>query len=215
MPTLCKTTSINVDGSHIQGDHEIRAVICLGSGNNLTDMICSNATVIPDGIKLYTGSDVGYIPHGLAGSANDLIIYAEDGLLLSGLSVSYFDPVAEAWVGPIAPQLFLTNGSLNWGCWKNFAQVAVPFKCRITLLGAFVESPDDDDDDVPTVPGSGVVDDTLNPSSNNAVSNKAVSEALRQVKEMQQELKQTQQDIITGLTHEGVGYTVITLDPKG
>ena len=94
MSNICKNTTSIVDGVHIQGDQEIRAVICLGSGNTITDMINSRDTVIPDGVQLYCGSEVGYIPHGLAGNANDLVIYAADGLLISGLSVSYFDPVA-------------------------------------------------------------------------------------------------------------------------
>lgn len=209
MANVCKANYNTVDGTAVSTEQEIRAVISLGAGNTIHDIIRSDDTIVPDGIKLYAGTDVGYIPHGLVGNPSDLIIYAADGLLLSGLSVSYFDPTTSMWVGPIAPQLFLTNGSLNWGCWKNFAQVVIPFKSRITLLGAFVDAPGTG----PDIDNDGV-DDTLDPNSTNAVSNKVVTEALKSVADMHAEIKERQDAIIEGLQSGGVGYTMVEIDPS-
>ena len=200
-----------------EGSHEIKATITLGSGNNIKAMLNSKDTQIPDGIQLYSGDDINYIPHSLHGTANDLVIYVEDGLLLSGLVVSYFDPVSAVWVGPIAPQLFLTNGSLNWGSWRNFAQVAVPFKSRITLLGAFIEPPKEEETPSPS-PGDGNVDnvdDKLDPNSNNAISNKAVTGALSSISEDVSEVSEKLGTVIDALKAGGVGYSVISVNPQG
>ena len=199
------------------GSHEIKATITLGSGNTIKAMLSSADTQIPEGIQLYSGDDINYIPHSLHGTANDLVIYVADGLLLSGLAVSYFDPVSAVWVGPIAPQLFLTNGSLNWGSWRNFAQVAVPFKSRITLLGAFIEPPKDEDEEE-SRPGDGNVDnvdDKLDPTSDNAVSNKAVTGALSNISEDVSEVSEKLDTVIDALKTGGVGYSVISIDPTG
>jgi hypothetical protein len=208
MCAQCNPLYSTVDGTAIGGTQEIKAVITLGSGNNLTAMLSSPDTQIPDNFQLYSGADVNYIPHGLAGSANDLVIYASEGLLISGLAVTYYDPVADVWVGPIAPQLFLTNGSLNWGCWRNFAQVVVPFKCNITLLGAFISEPEEE---LPGV-GDDNVDDVLDPNSDNAVSNKVVTGALNDMSSDINAVAEKLDTVIDALRTGGVGYTVITED---
>ncbi len=207
MCAQCSQNYNTIEGTAVSGTQEVKAVITLGSGNNITSMINNPDTQIPDNFQVYSGADVNYIPHGLSGSSNDLVIYAADGLLLSGLSVSYFDPVTEAWVGPIAPQLFLTNGSLNWGCWRNFAQAVLPFKCRITLLGAFITTPDTDGG--AGNPDHDNIDDLLDPESNRAVSNKAVTTAIAAVTEDIEEVAATLDTVIDALKAGGVGYAEI------
>ena len=214
MCAQCSQTYNTVDGTAVSGSQEIKAVLTLGAGNNITAMLRNPDTQIPDNFQLYSGADVNYIPQGLSGSASDLVIHAEDGLLLSGLSVSYFDPVANAWVGPIAPQLFLTNGSMNWGCWRNFAQLVVPFECRITLLGAFISAPETDkpgtDTDNPDCPDVDNVDDALDPNSDNAISNKVVTGAFSDISEDIDKVSDKLDDVIDALRAGGVGYTVIS-----
>lgn len=227
----CNNQAAYVNGTPMSFTDNPNAVLTLGKGNTLSEMLRSKDTVLPDGICLFTGAESDKIPHSMVGSRNDLVIYAANGLVLTALSVRYYDVISDTWVGPIYPATFLTNGSFNWGCWKNFAQIVVPFKCVLTLQGAFVECPDEDDPSTPTPPPSGdgdndfdgTVDDSLDGDSDNAVSNSAVTKAIEELTDRIDDLEddtraneQTTEKVIEGLrdyhSEQGIGYTVINVE---
>lgn len=205
----CSNAYNTFDGNPIPSGAEVKAVITLGEGNNIAEMLNSPDTQVPEGITLYSGADVNYIPHGLVGSSRDLVIHVEEGILFSGISVRYYDVTSDMWVGPITPRLFLTNGSLNWGSWKDFANSVIPFKSVITMLGAFVE---DAPEDEPDNGFDGTVDDTLDPDSDNPISNKAVAQALDEVNANLEKVSATMNAVVTGLQTGGVGYSMVEID---
>lgn len=108
----------------------------LGAGKNLYEVVQNLSTAIPEGFEIFIGCDHQNVPAGILGTRNDLAIHTTSGARMVQVSVKYYDNITQTYVGPIPPKTFILTTDQEWGLWRDFAEVVIPFESVITVITA-------------------------------------------------------------------------------
>lgn len=108
----------------------------LGAGKNLYEVVQNLATSIPEGFEVFIGCDHQNVPAGILGTREDLAIHTTSGARMVQVSVKYYDDVTQTYVGPIPPKTFILTTDQEWGLWRDFADIVIPFESVITVVTA-------------------------------------------------------------------------------
>lgn len=134
---MADITSGNWNGSTWTANDQSESFeLILGAGNNLYEIVNNIGTIVPGGFEIFVGCDPSNVPAGILGTRKDLAIHSKSGLRMVQISVKYFDELTNTYVGPITPKTFILTPDQEWGLWRDFIDVVVPFKSVITVVTA-------------------------------------------------------------------------------